>query len=136
MVTISQHEQKIRLTDVAEIILGAVILGFPVAVTEEVWVLSTELPLSRVLFIALGSICILAWFAFHVFYQGSLKQSVDRFIVRVLAAYLITLLAVGLILFAIDQLPLLTELVVAIKRMIIVALPASFTATVVDSMHR
>jgi len=136
MVTISQHEQKIRLTDVAEIILGAVILGFPVAVTEEVWVLSTELPLSRVLFIALGSICILAWFAFHVFYQGSLKQSVDRFIVRVLAAYLITLLAVGLILFAIDQLPLLTEPVVAIKRMIIVALPASFTATVVDSMHR
>lgn len=136
MVTISQDEQKIRLTDVAEIILGAVILGFPVAVTEEVWVLSTELPLSRVLFIALGSICILAWFAFHVFYQGSLKQSVDRFIVRVLAAYLITLLAVGLILFAIDQLPLLTEPVVAIKRMIIVALPASFTATVVDSMHR
>ena len=127
--------QKIRLHDIAEIILGAVILGFPVAVTEEVWDISTELSLGRVLFIALGSIGILAWFAFHVFYHGTLKQSVGRFIVRVLAAYLITLIAVGLILFAIDQLPLLTEPIVAIKRMIIVALPASFAATVVDSMH-
>jgi len=136
MIAMTQHEQKIRLTDIAEIILGAVILGFPVAVTEEVWVLSTELPLGRVVFIALGSIGILAWFAFHVFYHGSLKQSVGRFIVRVLAAYLITLVAVGLILFAVDQLPFLTEPVVAIKRMIIVALPASFTATVVDSMRR
>jgi uncharacterized membrane protein len=127
--------QKIRLHDIAEIILGAVILGFPVAVTEEVWDISTELSLGRVLFIALGSIGILAWFAFHVFYHGTLKQSVGRFIVRVLAAYFFTLVAVSLILFAIDQLPLLTDPVVAIKRMIIVALPASFTATVVDSMH-
>ena len=132
----NQPGEKIRLTDIAEIILGAVILGFPVAVTEEVWVLSTELPLGRVLFISLGSIGILAWFAFHVFYHGTLKQSVGRFIVRVLAAYIVTLVAVGLILFAIDQLPIITDPIVAIKRMIIVALPASFTATVVDSMQR
>lgn len=131
----TQPGHKIRLHDIAEIILGAVILGFPVAVTEEVWDISTELSLGRALFIALGSIGILAWFAFHVFYHGTLKQSVGQFIVRVLAAYLITLVAVGLILFAIDQLPLITDPVVAIKRMIIVALPASFTATVVDSMH-
>ncbi len=132
----TQPGQKIRLTDIAEITLGAVILGFPVAATEEVWIISTELPLGRVLFICLGSIGILAWFAFHVFYHGTLKQSVGQFIFRVLAAYLVTLVAVGLILFAIDQLPLTTEPIVAIKRMIIVALPASFAATVVDSMHR
>ena len=65
----TQPGQKIRLHDIAEITLGAVILGFPVAVTEEVWDISTELSLGRVLFIALGSIGILAWFAFHVFYH-------------------------------------------------------------------
>jgi uncharacterized membrane protein len=127
--------QKLRLNDVVEIILGAVIMGFPVAVTEEVWDFSAELSLGRVLFVAAGSIGILAWFAFYVFYHGTLKQSVGRFIVRILAVYVITLVAVGLLLFAIDKLPLLTEPVIAIKRMIIVALPASFTATFVDSIH-
>jgi len=129
-------EQKIRLNDIAEIILGAVLIGFPVAVTEEVWTISEELALGRVLYICLGSIAILAWFVFYVFYHGTLKETVSQFIFRVLIAYGITLFAVGSILFAIDQLPLLTDPAVAIKRMIIVALPASFAATIVDSIHR
>ncbi len=38
------------------------------------------------------------------------------------------------VLFAIDKLPLFTKTLVAIKRTIIVAFPASFAATVVDSI--
>ena len=129
-------EQKIRLNDIAEIILGAVLIGFPVAVTEEVWTISEELALGRVLYICLGSIAILAWFVFYVFYHGTLKGTVSRFIFRVLIAYAITLFAVGSILFAIDHLPLITDPIVAIKRMIIVALPASFAATIIDSIHK
>jgi len=132
----TNSEQKIRLNDIAEIILGAVLIGFPVAVTEEVWTISEELELGRVLYICLGSIAILAWFVFYVFYHGTLKGTVSRFIFRVLIAYVITLFAVGSILFAIDHLPLITDPIVAIKRMIIVALPASFAATVIDSIHR
>ena len=132
----TQSGQRIRLNDIAEIILGAIIMGFPVAVTEEVWTISEQLPLGRVLYICLGSIAILAWFVFYVFYHGTLKGTIGRFIFRVLIAYGVTLFAVGSILFAIDQLPLLTDPAVAIKRMIIVALPASFAATVVDSIHK
>ena len=132
----TNSNQKIRLNDVAEIILGAVLIGFPVAVTEEVWTISEQLPLGRVLYISLGSIAILAWFVFYVFYHGTLKGTVGRFIIRVLIAYGVTLFAVGSILFAIDQLPVLTDPAVAIKRMIIVALPASFAATVIDSIHK
>ncbi len=130
------QDNRIRLTYVTEIILGAVIMGFPVAVTEEVWDISEELALGRVLYICLGSIGILAWFGFYIFYHGKLKGTVGQFIMRVLLAYLITLFAVASILFAIDQLPLFDDPVVAIKRMIIVALPASFAATVVDSLHK
>ena len=131
------HETtRIRLRDTAEITLGSIIMGFPVAVTEEVWDISVGLPIGRVVFIALGSIGIIAWFGYYVFYHGTLKDTVGRFIFRVLFAYMITLAAVGLMLFAINQLPLLTDPIVAIKRMIIVALPASFAATVVDSMHK
>ncbi len=132
----TDSNQKIRLNDVAEIILGAVLIGFPVAVTEEVWTISEELALGRVLYICLGSIAILAWFVFFIFYHGKLKGSVGQFIMRVLLAYLITLFAVGSMLFAVDQLPFLTDPTVAIKRMIIVALPASFAATVIDSIHK
>jgi len=132
----TDSNQKIRLNDVAEIILGAVLIGFPVAVTEEVWTISEELALGRVLYICLGSIAILAWFVFFIFYHGKLKGSVGQFTMRVLLAYLITLFAVASILFAIDQLPLLDDPAVAIKRMIIVALPASFAATVIDSIHK
>jgi uncharacterized membrane protein len=132
----TDSNQKIRLNDVAEIILGAVLIGFPVAVTEEVWTISEQLPLGRVLYICLGSIVILAWFVFYIFYHGSLIGTIGQFIFRVLIAYGITLFAVGSILFAIDQLPLLTDPAVAIKRMIIVALPASFAATVIDSIHK
>lgn len=132
----AQHLTRIRLIDVAEIILGSVLMGFPVAVTEEVWDISAELPLGRVLFISLGSFSVIAWFGFHFFYQGSLKGRVGQFFTRVLFAYVITLVAVGFMLFAIDQLPLLSDPIVAIKRMIVVALPASFAATVVDSLHK
>ena len=132
----TNSDQKIRLNDVAEIILGAVLIGFPVAVTEEVWTISEQLPLGRVLYISLGSIAILAWFVFYIFYHGSLKGTIGQFVFRVLIAYGITLFAVGSILFAIDHLPLFTDPAVAIKRMIIVALPASFAATVIDSIHK
>ena len=132
----TNSDQKIRLNDVAEIILGAVLIGFPVAVTEEVWTISEQLPLGRVLYISLGSIAILAWFVFYIFYHGSLKGTIGQFVFRVLIAYGITLFAVGSILFAIDHLPLFTDPIVAIKRMIIVALPASFAATVIDSIHK
>ncbi len=37
------------------------------------------------------------------------------------------------VLFAVDRLPLFTDTLVAVKRTIIVAFPASFAATVVDS---
>jgi len=47
----------------------------------------------------------------------------------------VTLIVAALILALFGQYPLLSEPVVAIKRMIIVALPASFCVTVVDSLR-
>lgn len=130
-----QQKDKFGLDDLAELSIGSVLLGFPVAVTEEVWTLSTELPLGRVLFIALGSLFFLAWFGYHIYYQNRFRAMWKEFLLRLSAAYLITLFTSALILFAIDQLPVLTEPIVALKRVIIVTLPASFAATVVDSIH-
>jgi len=46
--------------DLAEIPTGACIIGFPVAATEEIWDLGSELPLVRVLILAAVSLILLA----------------------------------------------------------------------------
>lgn len=129
----AEHD-RFRLHDVAEFVIGSVLLAFPVAITEEVWNLGTELSLINTLAIVAVSLIFLAWFAYNTFYKSNLKYNRQEFIVRVLSVYLVTLIVAASILGLFGQFNLLTEPVVAIKRMIIVALPASFCATVVDSL--
>ena len=53
---------------------------------------------------------------------------------RVLTAYGLTLLISAALLFGIDRLELTTDPILALKRTILVAFPASFAATGVDSL--
>ncbi len=53
---------------------------------------------------------------------------------RVVATYLVTLLVSAAVLMMLTKLSVLTEPLVALKRVILVAFPASFSATVVDSL--
>ena len=127
--------QSFRLENIVKIIVGSVLLAFPVAITEEVWNLGTELSFVNTLGIVAISIFFIAWFIFHTIYNSDLQNHKPDFIIRVMSVYCLTLIVAALILGLFDQFPLLTETHVAIKRMIIVALPASFCATVVDSMR-
>ena len=124
-----------RLQDLSEIVVGSVLLAFPIAITEEVWNLGKELSLFSTLAIVASSLFFLTWFAFHTFYQSDLSSHRNDLILRVVSVYCVTLTVAALILGMFAQFPLLTEPAVAIKRMIIVALPASFCATVVDSIR-
>jgi uncharacterized membrane protein len=81
------------------------------------------------------SIFFLSWFGYTTFYHSNLERHSREFLIRVIAVYCVTLTVAALILGLFGQFPLLTETSVAIKRMIIVALPASFCATVVDSLR-
>lgn len=47
---------KLRGQDLAEMVVGSVVLAFPVAVTEEIWTLSTELSPWRVILICFSSL--------------------------------------------------------------------------------
>ncbi len=126
--------QKIKGRDVAEIIIGALVLAFPVAVTEEVWNLSTEIFLARSIVISLSSLVFISIFVQTTYRHEFSFSSQKELLTRVLSVYGLTLLVSAAVLFAIDKLPLFTETMVAIKRTIIVAFPASFAATVVDSI--
>jgi uncharacterized membrane protein len=130
-----KSDHLLGLKDVAEIAVGSVVLAFPIAVTEEVWNLSDELPLGRILFISLGSILFVSLFIYYLFYQSNLQDHWRDFLKRIGTVYLVTLFMSALILFAVDKLEITTNPVLAIKRTVIVALPASFSATVVDSLR-
>lgn len=127
------RNRKIKNRDVAEIIIGSLVLAFPVAATEEIWDISAELSLARAVMISLGSLVFISFFVQTTYRHDFSFSSQKELAARVLTVYGLTLLVSGAVLLALDKLPLFTETLVAVKRAVIVAFPASFAATVVDS---
>jgi len=122
--------------NLAQISLGAIIMAFPVAVTEEVWNLGAELSTGRVLLIALASVLILSQLVLMIYHVDEKATNRKVFFQRVLSTYGLTLFIAALLLFGIDKLELLSDPVVGLKRAILVAFPACFAATVVDSIKQ
>ena len=135
MKTMKKHNRKFHINDLSEIIVGSVLLAFPVAITEEVWNLGKELSGWSAIAIVIASMVFIAWFCYHAYYQSILETHWQEFLLRTTTVYTVTLVVAAVILVLFSQFPLITESAVAIKRMIIVALPASFCATVVDSIN-
>lgn len=130
----STRTSELRVRDMAELLAGAVVMAFPVAVTEEVWDLGEELSLLRIGFIALASILSIALLVWVLFQRAHSPEDRQDFLRRVLAAYGLALLVAAMILLAVDRLELLTDPLVGLKRAVLVAVPASFAATAVDSL--
>ena len=122
------------LRDVLQVIVGATILAIPVAFTEEVWRLGSELPWLNIVTLSLISILFLAMFIYYNFYAGHLKRHHLNFTKRVLSTYLISLLVVASLLTIINQVDWINLWEVSLKRVIIVAFPASMSAVVADSI--
>ncbi len=131
-----KSQARFALRDIAEIAVGACIMAFPVAVTEEVWNLGEELPLLRVMFFAFTSLVVLGLVIFVL--QHRREQATDHrvFLVRVLSTYGLTLVIAALLLFGVDRLDFMGSPAVSLKRIILVAFPASFAATAVDSFSK
>lgn len=119
--------------DLAEVGIGACILAFPVAVTEEIWILGAELSLGRVLMFAVVSILLLATVIYVIHRHEGRPLSHKTFVLRVIGTYAATFAISALLLLGIDRLDLFQEPLVALKRTILIAFPASFAATLVDS---
>jgi|GEM_PF-3017352 len=122
------------LLDLAEIVIGATVLAIPVAYTEEVWILGEEISNLKASMVFVVSLLFTAAFTYAVFYRDHFKGYGDEFVKRLLSGYLVTLTIAALILFLVDKLPLFDDPGVALRRMILVAFPATFSATVVDSL--
>jgi uncharacterized membrane protein len=127
----STLQVSFRVRDVVEIALGACIMAFPTATAEEIWNLGAELSLSRAMLFMAASVFFLAVLIYGMHRHNAGDRTV--FIQRVLATYGVTFLIGAVLLFGVDRLDLFTDPLTGLKRAILVAFPASFAATAVDS---
>ena len=129
----SKHD-KFELKDALEIVIGSVVLAYPIAITEEVWNLGYELSNDGAVFLAISSLVFQAIFVYVFFYYGKFVEHKTEFFSRLASVYLLTLCVSALMLGVVGKLPLTDEPVVALKRTILVSFAASFSATIFDKV--
>ena len=125
---------EFRPRDLMQVIVGASILAVPVAFTEETWRLGQTLPFRNVLILSAVSLLFIALFVYFNFYRFAFKGHVLEYVKRVLSIYLFSLFVVGALLTVIQQAPWASNVVLAVKRVLIVAFPASMSAAVSDAL--
>ena len=122
--------------DLIQICVGAFALAVPISFSEEAWRLSEALPTLNLSLLFVISICFLGVYTCQSVFQTNVDSRVSLFILRIIVAYSITFCIVALVLFCINKLPLMTESVLAFKRVIVISMPASMGAIVVDSFDK
>ncbi len=125
---------ELRPRDIMQIIVGAALFAIPVSFSEEVWSLGETLPFTNILILTFLSILLIASFVYFNFYRFNFKNHVFEYVKRVLATYFLSLLVVAGILTLIDKCPWGENNLLAIKRIIIIAFPASMSATLSDTL--
>lgn len=120
------------IKDLLQVIIGATLLAIPVGFTEESWRLGEALPLWSVLVLGCMSLAFIGLFTYHHYYQEHVEEHFQDWIKRTLITYVVSVIVVGLLLTTIQKAPWFAETLIALKRTLVVALPASLSAAVVD----
>lgn len=127
---------RINTEDIIQIAIGAFALAVPISFTEEAWKMSITLPFYNLLLVFVLSVTFLGIYAYYSVFQKQVSKRYDIFILRIFIAYFISALVVALVLLALNKLPVIDEPVIALKRLILIAMPASMGAIVVDSFNK
>jgi uncharacterized membrane protein len=119
--------------DFIQVMVGATILAIPVAFTEETWNLGQKLPLLNVISLLVLSLFFISLFTYYNYYRKqNFKEYSGDFFKRVFSTYITSFLVVALLLTIIQKAPWRVDLLLALKRAIIVTFPASMSAAVAD----
>lgn len=125
-----------NLEDASQVAIGAFALAVPISFSEEAWTLGETLPLLNILMLLFLSITFLSFYTYGSLFQANIKYRIPVFLIRIVIAYFIAALVVALVLIALDKFPLLSEPIIALKRLIIITMPASMGAIIVDSFDK
>jgi uncharacterized membrane protein len=125
-----------NLEDASQVAIGAFALAVPISFSEEAWRLSETLAWENLLMLFSLSVIFLSFFAYESVFQGKIAYRIPVFLLRILIAYSIAALVAALVLFSLDKFPIIEDPTLALKRMIVVTMPASMGAIVVDSFDK
>lgn len=131
-----KHLGSTNFEDVIQVIVGASALSVPVAFSEEAWDLGRSLPIANIFLLVALSLLFINLYSIHNIFQGNIRHRLLTYLSRTAIDYVITIFVVCVVLLALNHLPVLTEPVVALKRIVILAFPASMGAVVVDSFDK
>lgn len=132
--TVTPLMVELRPRDLMQILVGASVLAIPVGFTEEVWNLGIQLGWTNIVALTGISLLFIAFYVYTNFYRYMLRDHLVDYVKRVVTIYTLSLMVVGLLLTLIDKCPWATDPAVAVKRMVIVAFPASMSAAVTDTV--
>lgn len=122
--------------DAGQVLVGAFALAVPISFSEEAWHLGETLPRLNLLMLTILSVIFLSLFTYQSVFQQQVRHRLIAFCLRIVLAYCMTALVVALVLLCLDKLPLLTEPEVSLKRIVVITMPASMGAIVVDSFDK
>lgn len=122
--------------DAIQVCVGAFALAVPISFSEEAWTLGATLPTINVVLLLILSLVFLAGFAYQSIFQANIRTRIRIYLFRIVIAYFIAAIIVALVLLSLDKLPLISDTVVAVKRIIVITMPASMGAIVVDSFDK
>jgi uncharacterized membrane protein len=125
---------ELRPRDLMQIVVGATLLAIPTAFTEEVWVLGSELPTGNIALVGLISVLLVGLFTYFNTYRGYLGRCRSEYVKRVVATYLFSLIVVGVFLTLFEKCPWGVDSALAVRRIVLIGLPASMSATVADML--
>lgn len=129
-------KSSFNFEDIIQICVGAFALAVPISFSEEAWQLAQTLPFTNLLLLLSLSFLFLSLYTFESVFQRNIHTRRLLFVSRIIFAYVITFFIVALVLLSINKLPLLTEPLVALKRIVVISMPASMGAIIVDSFDK
>ncbi|KPV94454.1 hypothetical protein AN214_03469 [Pseudoalteromonas sp. P1-9] len=129
-------KSSFNFEDIIQICVGAFALAVPISFSEEAWQLAQTLPFTNLLLLLSLSFLFLSLYTFESVFQRNIRTRRLLFVSRIIFAYVITFFIVALVLLSINKLPLLTEPLVALKRIVVISMPASMGAIIVDSFDK
>ena len=125
---------EVRARDLVQVVVGASILAIPAGFTEETWNLGEQLPVINVIALGILSVTFIALFVYFNFYRDYISGYRWEFVKRVIVIYSMSLVVVAILLTLIGKCPWGIDNLLAIKRIVLVALPSSLSAAVSDAL--
>jgi len=120
--------------DLVQVIIGATILAIPVGFTQEVWESSIELPIINIVGIFIMSVIFISIFTYYHYHNISVKKNWKLFMKRISLTYVFSFITVCILLILIGKASPYQDLIISLKRAVIVTLPASMSAAIADTI--